>query len=285
MRSPRGSPALLLVVLLTLAPALAGCFGTPQSVQRAAKIPVYRYVATDHAFEGPSALPAGLVRIRMENLGQDLHHFQLLRVPAERTLEDLQAFVAEHPHAVPEWAENAGGPGAVSPGGTSEAVVRLTTGKYLLVCVVPDREGVPHVLHGMGMNLTVVPRSGDAPPEPRESAVITLTDFNFTMDRDIAPGTRAVLVRNQGLHPHEAVVVRLDDNATAAAFLAGLAPNATAPPPGRFVGGTSVMEPADRMWPVLEFTPGRYALLCFVVDPETGQPHFAMGMVHEFTVR
>jgi hypothetical protein len=30
--------------------------------------------------------------------------------------------------------------------------------------------------------------------------------------------------------------------------------------------------------------PGRYVMLCYVIDEETGQPHYELGMVEEFTV-
>jgi hypothetical protein len=33
-----------------------------------------------------------------------------------------------------------------------------------------------------------------------------------------------------------------------------------------------------------DFTPGNYVILCFVEDPESGSPHFALGMLSEFTV-
>ena len=32
-----------------------------------------------------------------------------------------------------------------------------------------------------------------------------------------------------------------------------------------------------------DFTPGNYALVCFVEDPNTDAPHFALGMIHECT--
>jgi hypothetical protein len=34
-----------------------------------------------------------------------------------------------------------------------------------------------------------------------------------------------------------------------------------------------------------DYTPGKYALVCFVEDPNTGAHHFALGMIHEFTVQ
>jgi hypothetical protein len=32
-------------------------------------------------------------------------------------------------------------------------------------------------------------------------------------------------------------------------------------------------------------TPGNYMALCFVPDPTTGKPHFALGMITSFSVQ
>jgi hypothetical protein len=34
-----------------------------------------------------------------------------------------------------------------------------------------------------------------------------------------------------------------------------------------------------------DLTPGNYGLLCFFTDAETGKPHFALGMMDEFTIQ
>jgi hypothetical protein len=35
----------------------------------------------------------------------------------------------------------------------------------------------------------------------------------------------------------------------------------------------------------LHFTPGRYAVACFIPDAQTGMPHALMGMYREVTVK
>ena len=52
-----------------------------------------------------------------------------------------------------------------------------------------------------------------------------------------------------------------------------LAPNATAMD---FVGAGKFN---------FNVTPGNYAFLCFVEDPDTEAPHFALGMLEEFSIQ
>jgi hypothetical protein len=44
------------------------------------------------------------------------------------------------------------------------------------------------------------------------------------------------------------------------------------------------MNPGYTNWAVLDLEAGDYLAICFVPDPATGQPHFALGMVMPFTV-
>ncbi|MGH2586640.1 MAG: hypothetical protein ACRDJE_17130 [Dehalococcoidia bacterium] len=47
----------------------------------------------------------------------------------------------------------------------------------------------------------------------------------------------------------------------------------------------SVLTPGETTWTTLNFTPGSYAMLCFIEDSETGAEHVELGMVQEFTVQ
>jgi hypothetical protein len=38
------------------------------------------------------------------------------------------------------------------------------------------------------------------------------------------------------------------------------------------------------VWSVFDFEPGDYFAICFVPDPASGAPHFALGMIAPFTV-
>jgi hypothetical protein len=68
--------------------------------------------------------------------------------------------------------------------------------------------------------------------------------------------------------------------------LAAFEPDAPpGPPPGQALGGFQAIGVGGGGTFTINFAPGNYALLCFVEDPASGTPHFALGMVEEFTVQ
>ena len=54
-----------------------------------------------------------------------------------------------------DWVQYAGGPNAHLPGSQASATVNLTEGDYVLMCWIPDKNGVPHVALGMQKALFV----------------------------------------------------------------------------------------------------------------------------------
>jgi uncharacterized cupredoxin-like copper-binding protein len=56
------------------------------------------------------------------------------------------------------------------------------------------------------------------------------------------------------------------------------------PPPGKPLGGVSGLEYGMSGYFTADFTPGNYALICFVPDAKDGKPHFTHGMMQQITV-
>ena len=179
-----------------------------------------------------------------------------------------------------------GGPSAAAPGTANSAYAELEAGEYLLICAIPNAEGVPHYALGMFKTLTVT-ANADAVEPPEEDLWMDLVDFGFELSEEVTAGTHTFKVTNAGPQDHEAFLVELDRGASAEDFLAELERGARpGPPPGKPVGGVQVIEMGDEGYFTTTFMSNRtYALLCFVEDPETGAPHFALGMVKEFEVQ
>src|SRR5206468_2019417 len=136
-----------------------------------------------YAFQSPDTIGAGWNEIHLQNKGPELHHAFLFRLDAGKTLGDfLAAMKAGGPP--PAWAHDAGGPNAPVPGAESVALVDFKSGKYVLLCVIPAPDGMPHVMKGMAKELTVVPAAKAAKAEMTTLAepdnVITLRDYGFT---------------------------------------------------------------------------------------------------------
>lgn len=271
-------------VLLLLMIAGAGCQTRPGGTDLSRDI--LTLIARDHAFEGPTTFSAGRVTIRLENRGQDPHHVQLIKLTQGRTAEDFVAAVTADPTATPEWGKYAGGPNAVMGDETAEATVDVDPGHYVLICQIPDRQGIPHLLRGMIKPLRVVEDSRKRTRQPNEPAdsVIRTLDFRYNVQQPLRAGRQRIRVVNRGAQPHEALLVHLNRDATLKDFVAFFEPNAPGLPPGRPVGGMTGLEQDREGTFVVKLTPGHYGLICFFLDPGSGMPHFAKGMVTEFDV-
>lgn len=246
---------------------------------------VVMVTARDFAYDAPSTLPAGLTTFRLASQGKEMHHAQLVRLDEGRTVEEFKQAVArggEH-GAMPSWARFVGGPNAPSPRGYTEATVNLEPGTYALLCFIPSADGVPHLMKGMVMLITVTPAQSRA-VLPTADLGITLTDYAYEIAPEITAGRRVVRVENAARQPHEMVLMRLAPSKTAQDVLIWLEKQ-DGPPPAELLGGTSFLSQGESNQITVDFTPGEYALLCFVPDHKDGKPHVAHGMVRQITVR
>jgi hypothetical protein len=243
------------------------------------------FVAHDYGYTGPDRIPAGITTVEIVNQGQDLHHAQIVKLLAGKTAEDFVSAMKSNPAHWPSWISFVGGPNGIVPGDRTTATMRLDAGHYLLLCLIPDKKGVPHVMLGMEKRLTVIPMSTVAFDEPTPDLTITQRDFHFEISKPITAGTHTIQVTNGGGQPHEAIVIKLAPGATVKDFVAAFEPGASGPQPGRPVGGLVGIDRGGRGFFTTTFEPGRYAILCFFPDQTTGKEHFAQGMISEFTVR
>ena len=108
---------------------------------------------SDYEFIMP-ALTAGTHTIHYINDGPKTHEIQLYRLNEGATMENFMAAMAPGSTTPPPGVA-VGGPGALSAGGDNYFTVTLEPGKYLVVCFVPDPDGVPHAMKGMVQELTI----------------------------------------------------------------------------------------------------------------------------------
>lgn len=242
------------------------------------------FTAHDYGFKGPDRIPAGMTAVRVVNQGKGPHHVQLVRLAQGKTAADFAAAMMENPAHPPAWATFVGGPNAVVPGGQAEAIMRLDAGEYVLLCLIPNGQGVPHLALGMQKPVTVMPAKSAAFAEPKADLTITQSDFSFSLSQPVRAGHHMVQVTNKGAQPHEVVVVKLAPGATAKDWAASFEPGASGPPPELPVGGIVGIEKGGRGYFIEDFEAGRYGLLCFFEDPQTGAPHFTKGMMLDFSV-
>lgn len=288
--SPRVPPSFL---LLPLAIALASCrsdkpaddaaaasaAGAPQTPS-AGEPPVVTVVASDYAFDAPAEVPAGLTAIRLVNRGPSLHHIQLMKLEEGKTLDDfLAALKGEHP---PSWAVPAGGPAPPEPGDTTMTMEALQPGTYALICFIPAKDGMPHVMKGMSREMKVVgPVRAGTPPEA--DVAVTLVDYDFQFSQPLTAGRHTLRVENTASQPHEIAIVRLRPGKRPADFAAwGMKP--VGPQPATIHGGVSGIMPGTHSFVEVDLQPGDYGLICFLPDAKDGKPHFKHGMMKTIKV-
>ena len=242
------------------------------------------FVAHDYGFAGPDRIPSGTTTVQIVNKGQAPHHIQLLKLLQGKTAADFRAAIASDPARLPSWITFVGGPNAILPGSDAVATMNLQEGNYLLICLIPNEQGVPHVALGMQKPLSVSGGKASLVSEPKPDLTITQADFRFALSHPITAGSRTIQVMNHGTQPHEVVVVKLDPGASPKDFAAAFEPGASGPPPGKPVGGVVGLDIGEHAFFTTQFEPGRYGLLCFFTDA-AGRPHFAQGMTSEFTVK
>ena len=109
---------------------------------------------TQYSFNAPASVEAGELAIRFTNAGTEPHEMVLVQLPEGTTVEQLlAAFEAEEPAGpLPPLV---GGVQAITPGASQVATLNLEKGSYVLLCGLPNPEGVPHLVFGMVAELRV----------------------------------------------------------------------------------------------------------------------------------
>lgn len=238
--------------------------------------------AADFFFKAPASVPSGMTTIRLVNDGPELHHVQLVRIDEGHTLDELLDRVAAGELA-PEWVTYVGGPNTPAPGERSEATLYLAPGQYAMLCLIPSPDGVPHLMKGMVLPITVTPGSGSDVPTSADVRMV-LDNYSYGLSGEIRPGRRTVRVENAAVQPHEVLFVQLAPGKSAHDMVSWIE-KPQGPPPGKPIGGTTLLGQGEVNFVKADFEPGVYALLCFVPDTGDGRPHVAHGMIREITVR
>ncbi len=260
-------------------------------------------IATDYAYDMPASIESGWNRLTLDNQGMMDHHAIFFRLNDGVTPDQFNEVLASGDlAALADVGASYGGPVGL-PGTPSSVVAFLDPGTYVVFCVIPNEEGIPHFVLGM-ISLLEVTQGADAAADPVADGTISMIEMAFDgLPAEVPAGSYVWEIVNNGTQLHEIVVMQLAPGLTAEAALEmflGPAPGATpvaatpvAPPAATPVAegppfvaafGAAPMSPGATNYAELDLTAGEYLAVCFVPDAETGVPHALMGMVGSFTV-
>jgi uncharacterized cupredoxin-like copper-binding protein len=280
----------LLPALAIASLALGACNPQPQALPAQPAQPAIVEITLkghDFSYDAPDQIAAGPVTLKFDNAGKEVHHAQLVRLNDGVTMEQFEATLKKSETDSFALAAFAGGPGAVMPNQSSTVTLDLTQGQYALVCYFTSDDGTPHYAKGMLKPLTVAAAGQTRPPEPKADLTIAMKDFHFDMPSEIKAGRQVWKIVNDGPQPHELQVLKLAPDKTMddlTAFFETQGPP-SGPPPFDTMGGMQGLNTGMSGWLNLDLTPGTYVAICYIPDPPTGKPHFALGMAMPFTVK
>jgi len=241
-----------------------------------------RVVARDFAFDSGHTAPAGLLAVRLVNLGHAIHMLGVARLDSAKTLGDVVRAI-QAGTAIP-WFKELGGPGVVSPGDSATAYLVLEPGTYSMICWWPDSTGMMHQALGMMATLIVTGTDAGAPVPPAPDVYVRESDYHIAMPDTLSAGHHVFEVANDGPHSHDLAVFRVLPGRSVSQVEAWLEKPTTSDPPVEAVGGSVGQE----RWSHAEFdaalAPGSYLFLCLMGDATSPKPHYLRGMLRTVTV-
>lgn len=124
---------------------------------------------------------------------------------------------------------------------------------------------------------------GPGSPPATPAVTIVTAEYGFTLPASVAAGPTVLRLSNHGKTVHHVTLIRLENGKRVADLVAVLSKPGPPPTWAVPVGGPNAVGPGGTASAVVDLHPGRYALLCFVPDPD-GKPHFMKGMARELLV-
>lgn len=242
-------------------------------------------VATDHGYDAPKCIAAGLRHIKFQNRGSEIHEAMFIKLPDRMTADQYIADVQDGIE-FPEGALDYSGPGLTSPGHKVDFWLRLDPGNYLLFCWYRGHSETLPV-----QKLEVISDGSPDSTQPEVDVIIRQLDFRFEVLGNFRSGLQTIQFETPGPSMHEADIYRLNDGRDVEDLRRWQKSGKEGPAPAITFGGALDNHDIGRIvWLKTDLQPGRYVLWCGMpmsTDPvatASEVSHSDIGMVHEFIV-
>jgi uncharacterized cupredoxin-like copper-binding protein len=288
MPVPTKRPSYVLVVLTCLLGLAAGACGGNGGGQGAAQAESVNILGKDFAFKMPATVEAGWTNFVLRATGKQPHSVTFLKLKPNVSFTGFQKVLKSDNTGLKslEQSEALGGPNAIRPGETQQALVNLEPGDYAFVCFTRG-----HQRRGMFEQVRVRGETQAKPELPKPDGEFVLKDFDIAVPQSINAGSGTFKVTNSGPSAHELLLVRAEGASLDEVnnFVDKLLKSRDfdVRPPFRpiEVGGMSILSPNKSGLVELNLDPGVYVAICFVPDEKKKIPHAFEGMIKTFEVK
>jgi hypothetical protein len=269
--------------------------------------PVVQIHVGPDGVEAPSTLEAGYYLVEFSS-EDDYSGYLNFMIPPDGLSQDEateQALAAARDDLVQPGWQYAGGTNTFMPGVPTTFAISLAPGEYQVAAsyYLPDSDEEIMTLVPLTVTAAATPVAGGTPQASPVASGAPEADVTLEMTDDLAyivtpdplpTGPQLWEITNIGeTQSHHVVMVRVPDGTVADDIVAefnGLM--AGTPPAGdgvmaqsAFVGYVALQSGGYTTWNEFDLDAGSYAVICYIIDPETGMPHFMNGMVTVFEVQ
>ena len=260
--------------------ALPNAAGTPARSAASRTLVVTSY---EYAFQAPEQVGAGAVTVRLVNRGKMGHQAAFLRLDDSSSLvRVMRSLVADTAHTT--GVRGIGGIENANPGDSSETILVLRPGRYVIVCAY-DSGGRAHVSMGMIRSLTVTADAMNADSVlPVTPVTIRLTDYHVALSGPLHAGRQLIRVENDGMQRHHLSIMRFAGN-TSLEELDKWDGKSKPAPIETVSGGTTILDAGQATVVALALRPGRYLFECALSNDAKSKPHYMLGMERVVAIR
>lgn len=192
-------------------------------------------MAVEYGFQtSGGVIPAGLTTIQLKNLGKEVHEVGFVRLSEGATADQFREAVKKDEETAYALGTLEGGPNRIGPQGTSEVILDLAQGQYVLACFVNTADGITHAVKGMVLPLQVTAATTPAAPLPTGSGTFTLGNNGSDWPTTLAAGKSMYRVTNKADAAREFFIGRLATGKTVDDLKQALADPAANNPPDWF---------------------------------------------------
>ena len=297
-----GALALSLVTTVStvgLARAQEGFGGMSDTLLRELGLPEVEVNASKEGSTAPDSLEAGYYLVTLSADEPLVGYLNIVQYPADldQATAGEQALLAGNGDMPQAGWTYVGGTNTPDPGETASFAIYLQPGNYhwAVSAYSVEQNGADERMEVLPLSVT----EGEAasPAAAEISATVTLEatdDLQYIVTPDPVPaGPWIWKFENAGEHQaHHFVMGGVPEGTTAGdiigefnAMMSGT-PIAGEPIFAQMtpVGYAALQSGGQTTWVELDMEPGTYAVICFIIDPETGRPHVLDGMATVFTV-